>query len=211
MLQIGPFCYFAGNFGGEAAAEMIRKQEPYFLFMTYPDQVFNIAKECFGERLIRFPRCSFSSDGLSVDHVGALLKQSPFRSRIARISKKVLDHVSSQPDHFLDISVFKSADDFLTKGIGFEITHNGKIAGVAYSSLVSNSAIEVSIYVETKYRRQGMATALGCALIKECLKRDIDPHWDAANVESCTLAEKLGYVSTGTYDAYYVSRPQSPK
>jgi GNAT acetyltransferase len=42
------------------------------------------------------------------------------------------------------------------------------------------------------------------ALIQWCLKNNADPHWDAANSESCGLAEKLGYVPIETYDAYFL-------
>ncbi len=75
--------------------------------------------------------------------------------------------------------------------------------GVAYSSLVCSTGIEVSIYVEEKYRRQGVATALGSRLTLECLRRGLRPNWDAATPESCKLAKKLGYVFTEAYDAYY--------
>ena len=205
-LQIEPFCYFAGNFGGSAAIEMIKKQETYFLIMVCPEEALRLAREHFGDRLLRFPRYSFSSERLSVEHVGTLLGKSPFRSRIVSIDAQMLDQVSRQPDHFLDISAFASAEDFLARGLGYAVKDDNALAGVAYSSLVNDTGIEVSIYVESTHRRRGMATALGCALVKACLERSVDPHWDAANVESCTLAEKLGYVSTGTYDAYCVSR-----
>jgi GNAT superfamily N-acetyltransferase len=191
-LQLGPFCYFAGSFESEGAIEMIRQQEPYSLLMTCPDGAIDIAREHFGERLIRFPRYSFSSQQLSVDHVDTLLKNSPFRSRISRIGGTVMERLPDPPDHVFDISSFDSAEDFLASGIGYALMENNKLTAVAYSSLVSNIGLEVSIYVEPEYRGQGVATALGCALIKECLERNVDPHWDAANAESCTLAKKLG-------------------
>ena len=205
-LQVGPFCYFAGDFSSDPATEIIKQQEAYSLIMVCPEDAIEIARNHFAERLIRFPRYSFSSERLSLEYIASLIDDSSFRSRITKIDGTVLDRVASRPDHFLDISVFESATDFLIRGTGYAVIHNDAIAGVAYSSLICNSAIEVSIYVEPEYREQGMATALGCALIKECLKRSIDPHWDAANIESCRLAEKLGYVSAGTYDAYFVNR-----
>jgi GNAT superfamily N-acetyltransferase len=204
-LHIEPFCYLAGDFSSDGAIEMIRQLKPYLLLMTYPDKAIRIAREYFGERLVRFPRYSFSSDSLSVEQISAILEDSPHRSRVISIDAGILDQVSRQPNHFLDISAFQSAEDFLTRGLGYAVSDNNTLAGVTYSSLVSNAGIEVSIYVEPNYRRQGVATALGGALIMECLSRNIDPHWDAANAESCILAEKLGYSAAGCYDAYYVS------
>ena len=58
--------------------------------------------------------------------------------------------------------------------------------------------------VDPKHHRQGIATALAAQLLTWCLENPVDPHWDAANAESCGLAEKLGYRKTGEYTAYYL-------
>jgi len=204
QLRIEPFCYLAGNFESGSAVVMVKELEPYRLVMTCPNCAVKIAESYFSKRFVRFPRTSFSSESLSIDHVSSLLENSPFRTRLSRIDRELLAQLSDGQDHFLDISAYESIGDFLSRGIGYYLTLNDRLAGVAYSSLVSNTGIEVSIYVEPDYRRQGVATALGCALVRECLKRNIDPHWDAANAESCTLAEQIGYVRAGVYSSYYV-------
>ncbi len=61
-----------------------------------------------------------------------------------------------------------------------------------------------------RYRRLGLATALACHLLRWCLQNNVDPHWDAANLPSCRLAEKLGYTATGLYRAHYVQPPADP-
>jgi GNAT superfamily N-acetyltransferase len=43
--------------------------------------------------------------------------------------------------------------------------------------------MEVSLFVMPEFRRQGVATVLASALLKWCLENDMDPHWDAANIE----------------------------
>ena len=75
--------------------------------------------------------------------------------------------------------------------------------GAAYSSLVSSQGIEVSLFVEEAYRRQGAATAMCCKLLLDCLTYNLRPNWDAANQESVKLAEKLGFVYLDSYDAFY--------
>lgn len=80
---------------------------------------------------------------------------------------------------------------------------DGKTVGVAYSSLVCSRGIEVSIFVDAAHRRQGMATTLGSKLLLACLQRGLHPNWDAANPESVTVAEKLGYQRTSSYEAYF--------
>ena len=42
------------------------------------------------------------------------------------------------------------------------------------------------------HRRKGLAYACGAKLILECLERELYPSWDAQNMWSVALAEKLG-------------------
>jgi predicted GNAT family acetyltransferase len=102
------------------------------------------------------------------------------------------------------LSDFESVEDFLARGIGYGVMQNDTMIGVAYSSLICSKGIEVSIFVSPEHRRQGIATVLASYLLKWSLAHNLDPHWDAANPESCKLAEKLGYLPTGTYTAYYL-------
>ncbi|MEW6411891.1 MAG: GNAT family N-acetyltransferase [Candidatus Zixiibacteriota bacterium] len=204
MLRIGPFCYFAGSVHGEGGEAMIRNLPVHSLIMTCPSDWVETAMKIHGSKLRRFPRYSFSSCTLTMRHIKGLLDKSPFRSRIVSIDRDLLVRISTEPDHFLDISTYDSIDDFLNRGMGYCLTDGNTLCGVAYASLISHAAIEVSIYVVPDYRTKGVATALACALIKECLENNREPHWDAANVESCTLAEKLGYTASGTYDAFYL-------
>ena len=120
------------------------------------------------------------------------------------------ESVSVSPTHSLadspaDISDFESPEDFAERGIGYCLRDSDTMVGVAYSSLVCSKGIEISIFVLPQHRRKGLATALAGNLLRWCLKHDMDPHWDAANPESCRLAEKLGYVQTGEYEAYILT------
>ena len=54
-------------------------------------------------------------------------------------------------------------------------------------------------------RRKHLATACSAALILECLDRGLYPSWDAHNLNSVHLAEKLGYEFSHEYAAYEVS------
>jgi len=67
-----------------------------------------------------------------------------------------------------------------------------------------NDGIEIQIDTREDHRRKGLAAACGAALILECLKRGIYPGWDAANMESVRLAEKLGYRLKGPYYTWAV-------
>jgi predicted GNAT family acetyltransferase len=157
----------------------------------------------YGERLISFDRYSFSSERLSIEHLEKLLLQSAFNKDVRQMDLALATQVWGQ-DHFVDFSEFESPSDFVERGIGYYVEKNGEIVGAAFSSLVCSRAIEVSIFVGEDYRRQGMATTLAAHLLKWSLESNLEPHWDAANPESCKLAEKLGYIPIGKYQAYYL-------
>ena len=62
--------------------------------------------------------------------------------------------------------------------------------------------IEIEIDTKEECRRRGLALACGARLILECLDRGLYPSWDAANLDSVRLAEKLGYRFDRAYTAY---------
>jgi len=203
-IGVGPFSYFAGDSGSPVAREMLKDLSSYPLLMPSTEGWIDLAKEVHGERLTPFPRYSFSSENLSIEHLDRLLADSPFRDGIQRIDREIASQALAVQDGVLDLSDFDSAEDFAERGIGFRLMDEECVMGVAFSSLVCSRGIEVSIYVFPEHRRKGVALTLGGKLLKWCLEHNMDPHWDAANPESCTLAEKLGYVQTETYHAYYL-------
>ncbi len=200
-IMVGPFFYFAGDAFGEGGLVMLKEVKPYDLFMSSSAGWVEESRKLYGERLVAFDRYSFSSENLSLENLQQLC-QSPIHN-IKQMDTALLEKVWGQ-EHFVDISDFDSPSDFMERGIGYYAEKNGEVIGAAYSSLVCNQGIEVSVFVSEDHRRRGIATALAAQLIKRCLENNMDAHWDAANPESCKLAEKLGYIPTGKYQAYYL-------
>lgn len=71
------------------------------------------------------------------------------------------------------------------------------------------------------YRRCGLGVVAVCdgtgllvsgasRLILECLDRNLSPSWDAHNMGSVRLAQKLGYHLDGAYVAYEVKTHHGP-
>jgi GNAT superfamily N-acetyltransferase len=148
-------------------------------------------------------RYSVSPEKISPDKLIQIWQESRHQEAVRLIDRKLATAVWGQ-DHFLDLSIFDSAEDFLERGVGFSLWCGEQLAGVAYSSLVCSRGIEVSLYVEDEFRRQGIASVLASRLLLWCLERGMEPHWDAANPESLKLAIKLGYQSLDSYLAYYL-------
>lgn len=198
-ITVGPFWYFAGDAGGPGGRALLAELPPYNLLMPSPPAWVDAAKEMFGDRLVTFPRYSFDAGSLNESHLSVILDASPHRDRVRRVDAALL----ARPDNYVEFEDFDSADDFLARGVGYTMMEDNRLVGAAYSSLVCSRGIEVSLFVDEPYRRRGIATAISAALLRECVRRGLRPNWDAANVESCALAEKLGFTSNGSYDSYY--------
>lgn len=198
--SIGPFWYFAGDAGSPGGRALLGEWPPYNLLMPSPPGWAAAAREMFGERLVAFPRYSFAADGLDETHLESLLAVSPQRDRVVAVDEARL---SNGENTFIDTADFDSPADFVARSLGFIALDGEKVMGAAYGSLACNRGIEVSLYVDEPYRLQGVATALSASLLLACLRQGMRPNWDAANQESCKLAEKLGYVFAGEYEAYY--------
>jgi GNAT superfamily N-acetyltransferase len=202
-LTVGPFWYYAGDAQSPGGYQLMRRLPAYQLLMPSPPAWLEAAQELYGASLTPFTRYSFSADQLSPDHLARLLERSPFRRTISPIDAQVAQHLAEQNESYLDLSDYDSVADFVERGLGYVALDHGGVMGIAYSSLVCSQGIELSVYVEPAYRRQGVATALGSQLLLECLSSGMRPNWDAANPESVKLATKLGYVYQESYQAYY--------
>lgn len=192
------FCYLAGDFASENGRDFLSKIPRGRFLMAGSNGWQDIVQDIFGEGIVPIKRYSYSSDSLNLAHLQKLANQHT--PNIKRFDAEL----ASKPTHFLEIGAFDSPEDFVQRGIGFCLLKDETIIGVAYSSLVCSDAIEVSIIVDSNHYRQGIATALACQLLQWCLENHIRPNWDAANEESCHLAEKLGFTRKGEYTAYFL-------
>ena len=66
-----------------------------------------------------------------------------------------------------------------------------------------SSEIEVDTIPEERHK--GLASIACASLILRCLEEGLYPSWDAHNMDSVGLAEKLGYEFDHAYTAYELS------
>ena len=200
-LTVGPFWYFAGDVMGPGAADLLSAFPRFGLMMPSLSGWLEAARALHGSAWRVFPRYRFSADTLSRSHLTGMLAGSAHHVSVLDPSATAL--LSAGPEPLLDLADFDSADDFLARSFGFAAFDGDRPMGLAYASLICSHSIEVSVFVDEPYRRRGLATAVSAALLLESLDRGLRPNWDAANRESCALAQKLGYTPAGTYEAGY--------
>lgn len=97
---------------------------------------------------------------------------------------------------------FKTFESFKKLGLGIVAFKGSEL--VAGASSYSRYRKGIEIDTKEDFRRKGLAYACSAKLILECLKRGLYPSWDAANMKSVKLAEKLGYHFSHEYQAYHL-------
>ncbi len=97
---------------------------------------------------------------------------------------------------------FRNDADFLARGLGVAVLRAGELVAGAASYTLYDGGIEIEIDTRPDCRRQGLAAACGARLILECLERGLYPSWDAHDLRSVALAEKLGYRRGAAYPVY---------
>ena len=103
------------------------------------------------------------------------------------------------------VSVFESKEKYLKEGRGVVILKDGRIVSGASSYTRYKEGIEIEVDTAEEERRRHFALIVCSALILRCLGEGLYPSWDAHNMGSVHLAEKLGYEFDHEYTAYEVA------
>lgn len=100
------------------------------------------------------------------------------------------------------VSSFGSKAGYLELGRGVVILKGGRVVSGASSYTRYREGIEIEVDTVPEERRRGLARAACASLILRCLEEGLYPSWDAHNMDSVRLAEKLGYELDHAYTAY---------
>lgn len=102
------------------------------------------------------------------------------------------------------VAQYGSYERFREWGLGAVILKGQELVAGASSYSSYRGGIEVEIDTREDQRRKGLAYVCGARLILECCFRNLYPSWDAHNLWSVALAEKLGYHFAHSYTAYEI-------
>lgn len=102
-------------------------------------------------------------------------------------------------------SLFSLYQEYETHGLGVMALHKGIPVSGASSYTYYDKGIEIEIDTRNDYRRKGLALACGAKLILECLDRGLYPSWDAVDLRSVALSEKLGYHMDKEYVTFAIT------
>ncbi|WP_234117590.1 GNAT family N-acetyltransferase [Clostridium hydrogenum] len=203
---VGELVFFAGDPNAEAAAELLNNLPANCFVVVSTDGWKDCIEKIHEGYANKFQRYAFKKDKkyLNYNHIKSLISMLPEGYELKKVDKDIAYDKSFHELSEDFTAQFDSIEDYLNRGVGFCILHEGKVVCGASSYSVYDSGIEIQIDTDPKYRRKGLATVAAAALILHCLDRGIYPSWDAANLTSVHLAEKLGYVMDGPYDTYHI-------
>jgi hypothetical protein len=202
---VGCFAFY----GGEPDRELVMHKTADFVIMTPRNEEWaDCIEDCFPNAK-KISRYDIKKDTkFDKDLLHKLTGRLPEGYELKDIDANIYDMCLSDPATRDFVSSFESKEKYLDIGRGVVITRSGKIVAGASSYTRYNEGIEIEVDTVEGERRKGLATAASAALILRCIDEGLYPSWDAQNMNSVHLAEKLGYELDYEYTAYEVSREE---
>jgi len=206
---VGELCFLAGDHRAGGAAELVREipEGTKILCIIPENEHWSALIEAAFPQFEKYTRYAIKKEPDCFDkarlraYVDALAPEY----QLKRIDAELYALCLAKEDTRDFVSLFDSADDFIRRGIGYCVLHDGAIVSGASSFTIYDSGIEISIQTKEAYQRRGLALCCGAQLILTCLAEGRYPSWDAANLNSVALAEKLGYHMDFAYDTYEIT------
>lgn len=160
--------------------------------------------ESKGIKLQSFTRYAMSHLSINRDTILSFMKKPVPNVEVLLIDEtiynKLLDHAWSRSL----VENFANWKDFDTHAFGYVVLENNDIVSGTSSFSRFNDGLEIEIVTKESSRQRGYATLSAAYFIHACLEKNLVPHWDAANLESKRLAEKLGYTLERSYQVVEV-------
>lgn len=128
----------------------------------------------------------------------------PFKIDLKKIDSDIFEKLNNakwSQDLFL---LYPNYEKFKQFGNGFIAVKNDEIVCCAATYFTYSKTIEVAVATNENFRNLGLATICAGELILENNSNGIYSNWDATSLNSLHVANKLGYVLTEQYDAFYL-------
>lgn len=201
MAYVGCFAFYAGV----PDKELVMHKPDSFVVMTPQNEAWaNCIEECF-PKAKKATRYAIKKDTeFDKGLLRKLIDGLPEGYELKEIDENIYDMCLSDPMTRDFVSSFESKENYLKIGRGVVIIKSGKIVAGASSYTRYLEGIEIEVDTAEEERRKGLATVACAALILQCLDEGLYPSWDAQNIISVHLAEKLGYEFDHEYTVYEV-------
>lgn len=211
MAMLGDFCFFAGEPDAELVSYKPENCDRDFMIMVPRDSSggegwTEIIQQVYGEKVRQVTRYAIKKEE-NIWDMAALQKavgELPDGYVLRGIDEEIYYRCMEAEWSRDLVAQYRDYEQYREWGIGVAILRGQEMVSGASSYSSYRGGIEVEIDTREDHRRKGLAYICGAGLILECVSRGLYPSWDAQNLWSVALAEKLGYHFDHTYTAYEI-------
>lgn len=208
MALLGDFTFFSGKPDKELVLFKPEWSKQDFMIMVPPTEEWaSLIEQSYGEKAKRVTRYAIKKEPLSVfdrEKLKGIVEGLPAEYDLRMMDEELFARCREIPWCKDWVAHFENYDMYQKWGLGAVILRNDEIVSGASSYSGYQGGIEIEIITNESYRRKGLAGVCGAKLVLECLERGWYPSWDAQNLWSAALAEKLGYHFDREYAAYEI-------
>ena len=204
----GDFACIAGYPSAPEAEELVRflpddYASAWLLTVSKDDAWNGTIERALGEKASKIERYAIRrASGFDCERLQGFVEALPEGYTLAFIDEKLYAEAKRNDWSCDFVSQFANAADYVRRGLGVAVLHQGEMVAGASSYVVFGDGIEIEIDTLEAHRRKGLALACASKLILACMQRGLYPSWDASNLHSVALAEKLGYQLERPYATY---------
>jgi RimJ/RimL family protein N-acetyltransferase len=197
------FYFLGGDPSAPAAESTVRALDAPWSLAASSAAWEPLLRRAWGDRLGTRTRVAFSSPPTwERERLCGFVAALPDGFELKRIERADAERFGKLADSL--VYNFESLADFIDRGAGFGIEHDGRFVSGCSSFAISSRSLEFEIQTHPDYRGRDLATATASAMILYCIEAGLEPCWDAHNEISAKLATKLGFVEPKPYTAYEV-------
>lgn len=206
VAEVADFAFFAGETDRRLLARRFSRN--FMLLVPQNEQWSAAIEEFYGDTVTRTTRYATQKTeaGFDLPKLRAAVANPPEGCFLREIDEEIHQISRKTPwmhdwtDQFPDYAKFRQM------ALGVVLIRNGEIVSGASTYTRYSRGIEIQIDTRKDCRNCGYASVTGAALMLTALDQGLYPSWDAANLTSLRLAEKLGYRFSHAYPAYALSR-----
>ncbi|MEX2247515.1 MAG: GNAT family N-acetyltransferase [Dehalococcoidia bacterium] len=201
------FWFVAGDATAPAAPDVARAAVGPGTVVTPPGEAWpDLLREASPGRVTERTRWAFSSpEAWDVERLRAYRDALPSGFTLTRITPDNVGAYIACEKALL--GTFPSAETLMARGVGYGVEREGRFVAGCSSFTLAGGKLEFEIQTNAGWRRHGLATAAGAAMVLHCLDHGLEPCWDAHNEMSASLADKLGFTDKSPYTVCVIEAP----
>ena len=206
-ILLGDFGFFAGEPNERLVSSMLENRS--FLLAVPQNEEWAACMEKIFPNSRRITRYAIKKEPGCFDRerLRKFARDIPAGYSVAPIDRELFSRVQEEEWSRDFCANFQSWEQYARYGGGFVALYREEVVAGASSYTAYRDGLEIEVDTREDHRRKGLALCCCANLILSCLEKGKYPSWDAANLGSVALAEKLGYHFDREYLTLEVVKP----